>query len=464
MSTVEKNENVRAVGRALEILAAFTEEDPQLSAGELLKRVDLSRPTLYRLIYTLQEHGFLVSVGEPQRFRLGPAVSRLAHVWKATLDLSSLADPVLRKIWEETRETVALLVPQGQMRLCIAELPSPQPLNFKRGVGSTERLVLGATGRAILAWMDPTPEQLRDYAQGTQLDLKDLEAELGATRKRGYSVSRNELVSGAVAVAVPFFDGFDGASTSFITNNLSVWRRDVPSTYAATNQGAPIGAYAGPTCAGTLFSRALPGGVNAAMLISPAIDLSGVANPVLDAKVYYDLAAGLDGALVAVSADGTNWTVVEPVQGYPVQTVQTLNGNDGYSGRSYDWEDCWVDLSPIAGARNARIAFAVYTDAASGSSAGLFVDEVRVAPAASLPAPVMRPSTSGNGGTSGGTTSGGVTSGSSGGGASRASSGGGAGCAIEAGEAPRSARGAALIPWAALLALLATARAARRGA
>ena len=32
MSTVEKNENVRAVGRALEILAAFTEEDPQLSA------------------------------------------------------------------------------------------------------------------------------------------------------------------------------------------------------------------------------------------------------------------------------------------------------------------------------------------------------------------------------------------------------------------------------------------------
>ena len=47
---------------------------------------------------------------------------------------------------------------------------------------------------------------MRDYAQGTQLDLKDLEAELGATRKRGYSVSRNELVSGAVAVAVPFFD------------------------------------------------------------------------------------------------------------------------------------------------------------------------------------------------------------------------------------------------------------------
>lgn len=214
MSTAEKNENVRAVGRALEILLAFTESDPELSAGDLLKRVDLSRPTLYRLLYTLQENGFIVSVGEPQRFRLGPSVARLAHVWKSTLDLSTLAEPVLRRIWEETQETVALFVPQGNMRLCVSELPSPQPLNFKRGVGYTERIVLGATGRAILAYMEPSPEQLRSYVQGTQVNLKDLEAELAATRKRGYSTSRSELISGAVAVAVPFFDRESGVAGS----------------------------------------------------------------------------------------------------------------------------------------------------------------------------------------------------------------------------------------------------------
>jgi DNA-binding IclR family transcriptional regulator len=206
MATAEKNENVRAVGRAFEILLAFTEEAPELSAGELLKRVDLSRPTLYRLLYTLEEHGFLVSLGEPQRFRLGPSVARLAHVWKSTLDLSTLAGPVLRRIWEATRETVALQVPQGNLRLCVAELPSPQPLNFKRGVGYTERIVRGATGRAILASMAATPEQLQSYLQGTDIDLEDLEAELDATRQRGYSTSRNELLPGAVAVAVPFFD------------------------------------------------------------------------------------------------------------------------------------------------------------------------------------------------------------------------------------------------------------------
>jgi DNA-binding IclR family transcriptional regulator len=208
MATVEKTENVRAVGRALEVLMAFSEADVELSAGELLKRVDLSRPTLYRLIYTLEEHGFLVSVGEPQRFRLGPSVARLAHAWKSTLDLDTLAEPVLRRIWEATQETVVMVVPQGNMRLHVAELPSPQPLNFRRGVGYTERLVLGATGRAILAFIDPTPTPalLRSHLQGTQVRLKDLEAKLGATRKHGYATSHNELITGAVAVAAPFFD------------------------------------------------------------------------------------------------------------------------------------------------------------------------------------------------------------------------------------------------------------------
>ena len=38
------------------------------------------------------------------------------------------------------------------------------------------------------------------------VDPQRLQDELAATRKRGYSVSRNELISGAVAIAVPFFD------------------------------------------------------------------------------------------------------------------------------------------------------------------------------------------------------------------------------------------------------------------
>lgn len=205
-STADKSDNVRAVGRALDILLAFTPQDSELSVSELLKRVDLSRPTLYRLLYTLEERGFITSFGDPQRFRLGPSVAKLAFVWTSTLSLANLAEPTLRKIWTQTQETVALFVPHGALRLCIAELPSPQPLNFKRGVGYTERIDIGATGRAILAFLPQFPPELDASITQAQIDLTQLRSQLQAVKEAGFATSRNELINGAVAIAVPFFD------------------------------------------------------------------------------------------------------------------------------------------------------------------------------------------------------------------------------------------------------------------
>lgn len=208
MEPSEKNsENVRAVNRALDVLLAFTSDDYELTAGELLRRVELSRPTLYRLLYTLETKGFISSVGEPQRFRLGPAVARLSHVWNATLDVAVVAEPFMRRLWLETRETVALFIEQGDLRLCLAEMPSPQPLNFKRGVGYTERIARGASGRAILAFTPEVDARLERYADELKMNLKKLRAALEEARSQGFSVSRDELIEGAVAVAVPFFDG-----------------------------------------------------------------------------------------------------------------------------------------------------------------------------------------------------------------------------------------------------------------
>lgn len=207
MASDQMNDNVRAVDRALDILLAFTATDSELTAGELLKRVDLRRSTLYRLLYTLEQKGFLTSGGEPQRFRLGSSIAHLAHVWTSSLDIGAVARPIMRRIWETTGETVALFVPQGADRICVAEIPSAQALSFKRGVGYKERLALGASGRAILAHTDPTPDELNELTQGMKINLRDYEKELERTKQRGYAISREEVIPGAVAIAASFFNG-----------------------------------------------------------------------------------------------------------------------------------------------------------------------------------------------------------------------------------------------------------------
>ncbi|MCD2513284.1 IclR family transcriptional regulator [Comamonas endophytica] len=197
---------VRAVQRALDILLAFKPADDGLLVSELLKRVDLSRPTLYRLLDTLDAKGFLVSEGEPQRFRLGPAVAQLAHAWSSGTSYETVAHPMMRRLWESTRETVSLHVQEGTHRVCVAELPSTQPLSFRRGVGYREMLVRGASGRSILAWLDPKAADLSTYGAQNAADAKRVMQQLGQIRQQGYAMSRDELIQGAVAIAAPFFE------------------------------------------------------------------------------------------------------------------------------------------------------------------------------------------------------------------------------------------------------------------
>lgn len=203
MNSENSNDGVRAVDRALDILMAFRPGDHLLSASDLLRRVALSRPTLYRLLRTLELRGFVVSSGEPQRFQLGPSVAHLAHIWASGLDLAELSQPMMRSLWEQTGETVALLVHHGRERVCVAELPSHQPLSFKRGVGYSESVTLGASGRAILAFANDVPRYLEGKVpQDQRAAYLD---ELARIREVGYAISRDELIKGAVAIAAPFF-------------------------------------------------------------------------------------------------------------------------------------------------------------------------------------------------------------------------------------------------------------------
>lgn len=194
-------ESVRAVDRALDILLAFRPGDSSLAVSELLKRVDLSRPTLYRLLRTLEQRGFVVGLGQPQRFYLGPSVAHLAQVWGSGVNLAELAQPVMHRLWEDTGETVALLLQRGAERICVAELPSPQPLSFRRGIGHSEGVTVGASGRVILAFVANPRDYLKDQVPEAQVEPY-LER-LARIREEGYAVSRDELIRGAVAVAAP---------------------------------------------------------------------------------------------------------------------------------------------------------------------------------------------------------------------------------------------------------------------
>ncbi len=224
----QRAEGVRSVERALDVLGAFQAPHLEMSARELCEKVGLTRPTLYRLLAALEKKGFVTSHGNPRRFRLGAAASRLAVLSHSSEnDLVALAMPSLSELWTATGETVGLFVHRNGQRICLAELPSHHPLSFKRGVGHSEPITAGASGKAILAHLAPSEPEGRRAAT-TKLDL-----ELAHIRQRGYAVSRSELIKGAASVAAPFFS-VHGA----VAGSIAVFGPDVRLTNAVLERCA----------------------------------------------------------------------------------------------------------------------------------------------------------------------------------------------------------------------------------
>jgi IclR family transcriptional regulator, acetate operon repressor len=197
---------VRAVDRAVAILQAFTADRASMSVIEIQEKVPLSRPTLYRLLETLAAHGFIRAQGTPQRFSLDYAVGRLAQNWLTGLDPVTAARPILERLHEQTRETVALALLRGHQHLYVLELISPHVMSMSRGIGPMNHLTRGASGKVILAFMSEADIDAVLRTAPKDTDRNALLADLAFVRKDNFWVARSEIFSGAVGIAAPYFD------------------------------------------------------------------------------------------------------------------------------------------------------------------------------------------------------------------------------------------------------------------
>jgi DNA-binding IclR family transcriptional regulator len=140
-----------AVDRALSLLGAFKAGDESLSLIELAERTTLYKSTVLRLLASL-EHARLLLKRSDGRYTLGPEIARLNGIYAATFSLEAEVMPVLRELVASTRESAAFHVRQGEGRLCLYRVDSPQLLRDHIRVGDVLPLDKGAGGRVLMAF------------------------------------------------------------------------------------------------------------------------------------------------------------------------------------------------------------------------------------------------------------------------------------------------------------------------
>lgn len=142
---------VAAVDRALSLLTAFREGDRLLTLNDLTARTGLVKSTALRLLASLAHFG-LVRREEEGRYTLGPEIARLQSIYTRSFSLEAVVLPELRTLVERTNESAVYHVRQGDVRLVLYRVDSPQPIRDHVKVGDVMPLDRGAGGRVLTAF------------------------------------------------------------------------------------------------------------------------------------------------------------------------------------------------------------------------------------------------------------------------------------------------------------------------
>jgi len=208
-------EKIQTLERAVKILDCFSLEEPQLGVREVARRVHLSSSTAGRIMAAMKDMNMLNQDSETHTYAIGSKILAWAGIYTSTIDVRSLALTAMVRLQEVTRETISLYIMEGNERVCIERLDSPQTVRIVARVGRRIPLHAGSAGKCFLAFL---PQIRREQILSTtSLDaltaktitiIEDLQAELEHIRKQGCAVSVGEWILEAAGVAAPIFNAY----------------------------------------------------------------------------------------------------------------------------------------------------------------------------------------------------------------------------------------------------------------
>ena len=215
MNSADKNTGgdrytVPALMRGLQLLTHFSRNERELTGAELARRLDAPRASVFRLLHTLEQLGFVERVGDAATYRLGIAVLRLGFEYLSSLELTEHGRPVLDTLRDATGYSAHLVVRDGAEVVFIAKAPGSQASFHSIQVGA--RLPAHATvlGRATLSGLDLAAltaifgnAPLKTFTPQTPASLKKLKAMIDADHTRGYGLSEGGYETGISTVAAP---------------------------------------------------------------------------------------------------------------------------------------------------------------------------------------------------------------------------------------------------------------------
>jgi DNA-binding IclR family transcriptional regulator len=202
-------QTVQKIGPVLDL---FTAQRPEWGVSEVAAALGLPRSSVHAVLTSLVDTG-LLQTRFRGRYRLGWRVVELNQTMRSSVDVRSLALPILQKLVKDHRETAHLAVMENGKVLYLDKVIGTHNLIVRGAhIGTQRDAHSSGVGKILLAgesWTERHPalnQPLRRFTASTIVDPRQLGAELDKVRKFGVAYDEGETAPEVRCVAAPVKD------------------------------------------------------------------------------------------------------------------------------------------------------------------------------------------------------------------------------------------------------------------
>lgn len=203
---------IEALARGLDVLRCFQPGQPVMTLSEIAAATGLARPTVRRILLTLEELGYVRSA--ERGFALTPRVLELGMTYINSLNLWEVARPHLQRLVAHTNESSSMAQLDGSDIVYVTRVAVPKIITLAVTVGTRFPAPPTSMGKVLLASLSAAELDevlaLPSRSGVTPRWLPDrdaLDASLREVRARGWALADEDLAPGIRSIATGVRDG-----------------------------------------------------------------------------------------------------------------------------------------------------------------------------------------------------------------------------------------------------------------
>lgn len=198
---------VKSAERTIRLLEVLAASPTKLTLLELQERMGYPRSSLYALVRTLRDLGWIEADQSGSRFGVGPHALRSGSAYLERDPVLPYASATLEEMGAALGHTVHLARRDGTSISYLATRESVVAVQCAYRVGRRLPAHVTALGQVLLAELTEAevdellPARLQRFTEHTLVNREDLHKELDAVRDRGWACEREQGTPGVACVA-----------------------------------------------------------------------------------------------------------------------------------------------------------------------------------------------------------------------------------------------------------------------